>query len=348
MSKTNEYFLIARNKNTNEFKIIPVNRDRSSSLEDIDLFTIKYQDSIELTKFLNEKGIISSDEYDYFIVNQKKVNGKNILKKQEILFKNNKKIKGIAENSKAKTLYKSNADIDAILDGFAYFMQQESNLWKQVVTNKTNIYSKFADYFMSGRNVDIPTVKYRDGGWARKSYPLIRNILEAESRPKVEYDTVKRDMYRSLLDEKLFDETKETYAENQISMFDIIPEEKEKEERLLEVLNIFENLPRDIFIIKNDEARFNENLFSSYEDNDLEKFRRNLPDKLQYVLQLLAVHKETYKSMDSFQLPIKQALNAIVRILKSNKQVLDRAYEWAMLYVKYKEKALGLNIEKKH
>lgn len=341
MSKTNEYYLIARNEKTNEFKVVPVNNHRSSSLEDIDLFTIKFQSSEDLTKFLNEKNILSLAKYDFFIVNQKKIQDRTVLKKQELLFRKHKAIKDIAENSKAKSIYKSGPNIDAILDSFAYYMQQEDYFWGQVVTGKTNIYSKYADYFVRGKNVDIPTVKYRDGGWARKSYPLIRNILEAESRPKTKYETIERDMYRSLIDDRLFEKTKSTYADEQISMFDFLPEEKEKEEKLLEVLNVFENLPRDVFIIKDEEARFNENTFSSYNDNDLEIFRRNLPEKLQYVLQLLAVHKDTYKNFDSFQLPITQSLNAIVRLLKSKKQVLDRAYDWAMLYVKYKEKALG-------
>lgn len=345
MSRTNEYYLIARNEKTNEFKIIPVNNKRSSILEDIDLFTIKFKNKKELTEFLNQKGILTPNEYDYFIVNRKRVNGKTELNKQELIYTTNKVLKQISENSRAKNIRKSGGSIDVILDSFAYFMQQEDYFWRQVVSGKTNIYKKYADYFISGKNVDIPTVKYRDGGWARSSYPLIRNILEAELRNKEDYDTIKRDMYRSLLDERLFDETNNIYTENQISMFDIIPEEKEKEDKLLEVLHYFENLPRDIFIINNEEAKFNDNLFPSYEENDLYKFRYNLPERLQYVLQLLAIHKETYNNSDyskeSFQVPIKQCLNAIIRILKSNKETLDKAYDWCLLYDKYKKKALG-------
>ena len=345
MSKVTEYYLIARNEKTNTFKIVPINNQRSSILEDIDLFTMKFRNNKELTAFLTNKEILEPSEYDFFIVTQKKVDGKNELLKQELVYSNSKVLKDIAKNSKEKAIIKSGGNIDSILDSFAYFMQQEGDFWKQVVTGKTNIYPKFADYFISGRNVNYTSVKYRDGGWARKSYPLIRNILEAKSRNKEDYDTIERDMYRSLIDERLFDETKPIYAENQISMFDIISEEKEKEDKLLEVIHYFENLPRDIFIIKEEEAKFNDRLFPSYEGNDIDIFRFNLPERLQYTLQLLAVNKETYNNVeynkDSFQVPIKQNLNAIIRILKSSKETLDKAYEWCLLYDKYKEKALG-------
>ena len=345
MSKTNQYYLIARDRLTNEYQVVSIDGRRSFSLEELDLYTTHFENESVLERGLNKIHAISLSNVDFFIAGQSKVNGKKVLKKMEVLYQNNDSIREIAKNSKNKNIEASMPQIDRILDQFADKMARSPILYEQVVSGKTNIYDKYANYFIFTRR-NLASIKYRDGGWARTSYPLVRNILEATSRHNTRYARMSDQMYRGLLDEKLLRETDPDYDPNQLSFLDDIIENPVDEEKLLSVMSSFEKLPAATILIDNNHAFFNATTFLNYEEGDLEKFQTYLPENLRLILRLFMVQRDALETApermgEAYQRPVQKGQRDMIDIFKIHPEILDRAYAWCQLFDTYKEKTLG-------
>lgn len=343
-----KYYLIARDRVSNDFQTLPVNEKKGCALEEIDLFTIGFQNSEDLAKYYQEHGL-TYPNVDFFIASQNKLNGEVYLKKQELLFANNSVVRDIAENSLKKRIEDSSPQIDKILDTFADKVFQDSILFDQVMTGKTNVYDKYAKYFAFTRYASTSRIKYRDGAWARTCYPLIRNILEAMSRKNRRYARMSDDLFRGLLDDKLQRITAPGYNENQYNMFDqfpgIVPEE-DINDKIVEVMSMIEKLPRDTFVIKDEHTSFNQQTFPLYAEGDLEKFETYIPESLRYGIQLFTMHRdylenEPQKFGDAYQVPIREGLKTMIEVFRTQPEVLERTYLWCQLYGEYKDKVLG-------
>ena len=347
MGKANEYFLVARNRLSNQFQILKVDGKRSNSLEELDLYTTSFKDEYDLEDVLQEEGILSDDDTDFFIVHQTRVNGQPKLVKQEVLFSIHSVVRDIAKNSKRGEIAKSEYLIDHILDSFADKMRRTPTLYEDVTTGKTAVFEKYAKYFIMTRQ-NLASIKYRDGGWARTSYPLIRNIVEASSRRNAKYARMSDQMYRSLLDQKLLDATTPGYNPDQLSFFDMgvetmVPVDEDK---LLEVMSSFEHLPASTVLIENEKAIFNRNTFPSYEGNDLEVLQTKLTSELLLRLRLFLVQRDCLDTSPAsmggvYQNPIRQGQQDMIQLLKNHPDVLDNAYDWCQVYHKYAGKVSG-------
>lgn len=343
-----KYYLIARDRVSNDFQILSFNGKRGCTLEEIDIFTTGFQNEEELSDYFQKNGV-GYENIDFFIASQNKSKGKTYLKKQELLYSNNIGIRGIATNSYNKEIEKSGEAIDLILDEFAERVRRNPVLFDQVITGKTNVYDKYCKYFAFSRYQPAGSIKYRDGAWARTSYPLVRNVLEAMSRKNRKYARMSDDMYRGLLDKQLIRATDPKFDENQLSIFDQFPEVipgDDLDDKIVEVMTTIERLPRDVFVIQNDRTYFNQKLFSSYDEGDLEKFETYLPEQLRLTIQLFAIHRDYLESEpqqfgDAYQLPIRNGQRTMIQIFQNYPDVLEKTYLWCQLYEKYQDKALG-------
>lgn len=346
MGKTNEYFLIARNRLTNQFQVVPFGGKRGHSLEEIDLYTTDFKDEYELEDTLREDGVLPDEDTDFFIVHQRRANGEVTLTKQEALFSKHNIVRDIAENSRKGQITKSEYLIDHLLDSFADQMRRDPLLYERVVSGQTGIFEKYAKYFIFTRQ-NLSSMKYRDGGWARTSYPLIRNVVEATKRHNTRYAHISDIMYRSLLDEKLLDVTDPNYDPNQMSFFDMGVERPGSydEDKLLEVMTSLEHLPSDTITIENGQASFNRSAFAEYRGNDLEKFM-NLPQTVLLQLRLFFVQRDLLESACEngiSQKRIRQGQQDMIQLLKNQPDLLDRVYNWCQLYHDYEGRLFGDN-----
>lgn len=338
MGKTKQYFLIARNRDNNSFQVISVNGRRGCSLEEIDLYTTQFFDALDLEKKLQSDGVIPFSNVDFFIVSQNLNNGKTFINNIELLFSNNSIICGIAQDSLYGNIENSSGKIDMIIDDFISRYFSSSYLFRQVFDGRTNVYKKFVDYLKTCSGQSAYGIKYRDGGWARKSYSLIHNLLEAEVRNN---DSVhlKDEMFRRLLDRKLISETSPDYDANQLSLFDsILDPEEEKEDKLLEVIMTFENLSSDTFRFDDERVIFNSSAFSDYASGELDILSTYLDEGLLVALYNYGRYKKyfgdgTLKFGESYQIPVVREQKNIINIL-NNSTILDRAFTWCMLYNK--------------
>ena len=344
MGKSNQYYLVARDRISNEFDIISFLGKRGCSLEEIDLYTTGFKDEEDLAKFLREQGLISNNSTDFFIVNRNK--NKSVFK-QEVIYSKCSTVRDIAEASLNRNIEKCTTRIDSILDSFADKMRRSPNLYEQVLSGCTNIYEKYAQYFIFTRT-NLASIKYRDGGWARTSYPLIRNVVEATSRGNMRYDYMSDKMYRDLLDEKLVEVTDPEYNPDQLSLFDSLMDEivPVDEDKLFTVLGTFEKLPATTILMDDKGAYFNKSLFFDCKREDLDKLSTLLSSDLRLMLRLFLVQRDMYnitsdKTGSANDIRIKRRQKALVDLFKNHPEQLNKAYDWCMLYNTYLEKTLG-------
>lgn len=345
MGKVSLYYLIARDRKTDDFSVIPVQGKRGTALEEIDLFTTQYSSSEEFQKALQENGILSYEDMDFFIVTQSKVQGKTVLRNYGVLYSEDEAIRDIAKNSLQKNMEASSAKIDHILDYFAGQIARKPALYDLVITGQTNVYEKYAKYFAYSRAANSGSIKFRDGGWARTSYPLIHNVLDAMNHVSRSYSLVSDQMHRSLLEKDLLRVTDPSYDENQLSFFESLELDR-TDHQISSIMRKIEALPRDVFITRGATMVFNEQLFSEYQSQDLEKFQTFLSEDLRLKVEMLLIHRDyldhsAYPFGNDYLPAVQKDQQEIIQYLRKHSAILDSVSEWCLLYQTYRNKELG-------
>lgn len=341
MGKANVYYLIGRDRKTNEFDVINVGGKRGCSLEDIDLFTTDFACPEEISKKFGR-----DIDTDYFIAFQKRMGNKKEIKTYEVLYSDNDMIKEIAKNSKEKHISDSSPKIDRILDFFAGQIDRKPVLRERVITGHTNVYEQYAKYFRFSHYRVSSSIKHNDGGWARSSYSLIRNVLDTLGRDTISYLNLSDQMHRELLSKDLFRVTDPGYDPNQYSLFDMFPIEDDSDDKIFEVLGTFEGLDRGVITCEGDTPMFFSGTFDNYEGNDLEILQSSLDTNLISKLQMLLMHRDyldnsPYPFGESYVSLVERDQRDIVNLLKNDSTVLNNAVEWCHIYKKYDNKVLG-------
>ncbi len=231
MSKPNRYFLIARDRETNHFQIVPTSSQYGSTLEEIDLYTTDFMDEKELAGYLRGQGLEIPQSTDFYIVTQVKRGGQVFLRKLEVLFSDSREVQDIADASLQKKIHKSQDAIDHVYHRFFQKFQKRSDFYDFVVYGKTSLYDKFVKLLPNWRLQSPYATRYEGNSWIIKSYYLIRNILETMSRfENQHYAFMNDDLYRRQLDTDLLRVTHKDYDPNQISLFDEMDRGEEVEE----------------------------------------------------------------------------------------------------------------------
>ena len=220
MKKGNAYFLVARDRNTNNIERISLDNE-TTSLEEIDLYTTSFRQEAALSRVLYLQQKVKSLNNDFFIIYQ-------TIDKQlqlwEVLYDKEKRIRPLAKKSLLKNSFEQEAD--QLLNEFCWKMKENPVFYDMVMYKDTNLYPKFIRYFYEKRFEDCSFVKYKDGGWVRKSYPLLRNIIESFRRFQENQDTEKEKKERLKWIDKLWILTKDNVR--QPSFFDLLEERKEE------------------------------------------------------------------------------------------------------------------------
>ena len=230
MSRRNRYFLVARDRDTNTFDIVPVADTYGSSLEEIDLFTTCFDKESTLSKVLMIDHKVGNDSQDFFVVHQSKEKGKPTLYTQEVLYSDSDRIRRVAKGSLINKIENEQDGMRDIFREFCSRMMHDQLFYDMVLYGHTSLYSKFIRYFSDRRFLDSYGVKFKDGGWVFKSYPTIRGMIEAFHlyENDLQGTTYKENKkYRDLLEEDLLKVTGKDYNPEQISLFDLMGEEKE-------------------------------------------------------------------------------------------------------------------------
>ena len=202
------YSLIARDKTTDEVKIIPINerwylgtngRDiafNRVSLEAIDLVTMRFPSALKMIEQMYKNGYISTTDVDLFIAKKVKKNGSEYIKTYELIY--NPSDKERVEDLKViaySYLIGQKDSVKSLIDKISNKLISKANSkedFRNILACKmTNISSYLTDAFWKG--VQSYSLKYQNRQ-IFENYSTIRNIIEALNR----YD------YLSTLDGDVF------------------------------------------------------------------------------------------------------------------------------------------------
>lgn len=352
MSK-NRYFLMSRDKDSNEVVRVPFcldeiinNGDKRINSEnmlcDIDLFTTRFHDKSELIVYLYKKGIISSYDSDIFIVSR---NGDNI-NTMECVYGDDyfgKELRSIAFRKRNKEY--DNLSISLVFDDFARRMYSNDKFYSFVTYGFSDIYPKFVDYFKASRNIsDMLNSKLRDGAWAPNSYHLIRNIVESYKeyknsnatafeifvQGKKQLDKARKDVLSDIMIL-----TDKDYIEEQVSLF----ESKKGVDELEYVLSNLDKLRVEAFT-ENNGVSFNKAFFPKYEGDAfaLELSSMLDSDELMTLLNYARDYSAFSISLDydilDFKVRLEKDKALLLNDFRVNPIFLHKVYSFLLLYNK--------------
>ena len=331
MGKSNKYYLIARNRSNNDYDFVCFD----GKLENIDLYTTNFENEQELSNELYKNGQIKSNDVDLYIVYSKD----NKIITNEVLYSKSKMIKDIANDSLNNELGPSNERVGYLLYDFCHKMGTSSLYYSMVMYGDTNIYNRFVNCFVGKRFQSTYNIKYMDGCWASKSYPLLRNILESYER--YNHHIEDNSSERKILDNYLLQKINTNSVNNQLLLFDVLEFKNEnlrEDNKLIEIFNTFDIVNPEHFIFYDNEAIF---VGSNELDYD-KKMNCLLDEDLLRLVGFYSLHKATFDCTDKnsdkyyfYKKLIREDKNNIYELLSKNKDKLDNAYEWSLLYLKY-------------
>ena len=351
MGRRKEYFLIARNKQNNDYQIIKINGKRSHRLEEIDEFTLRFGNSSNMIDYLTKAKVLEFTDCDFYIAN----NTKNEMNYLEVVYDSRESrtelLREVIDASKQRSLDTNNEHAKRILDNFANKVSGDPVFNDYIINGKSKLPKMFVDNFV-GYNKANYRAKYKRGSWAIKTYSILRNVIVEMNR----YDATNRGFYyldsrsrdnetaRRKLDDKLLVVTDKNYVEGQLTLFDL--EESRIEDKLIEILDTLTSLPADV-IVKNKKGElcYRRRKFPSYEDGDLNKLSTLLTKELAEIIFDLVSTRQTASIFDdgTYEEDMKYAKLRLVDKLKEDKDVLNNAYRWCLVYNKYSERYLGDN-----
>lgn len=167
------YYIVSRNPNTNEYKSIMVGD--SSVLENIDLYTLNFNNKAELITDINSYGYDLSNDDDLFIAS---LSRSHDLKIKDILY-NGKYVSNIRDVALAS---KNKEDFDyRPIFNTTYKLCKNHSLYSGLF-NCSKLYKPFKDVIyktisMFGKiGKDGNKVFNKDNYWLRSSYQLMRDV----------------------------------------------------------------------------------------------------------------------------------------------------------------------------
>lgn len=199
-----QYHLVAQDKEKNDFSIVPITVDdysnnhrgcesKKATLEKIDLFSTKFGSEEHFIDFLYQTGKIQSKNVSLYIAFSPM--SKNCVKFYEVLYNRNNN--SDITDLRAIASYKAGVSDDnpyykgkEILDRFYKLAFQSEDFYRMLSAGMTNIYPSILEQFVLPLyQHGVDELKNYKGGWALKSYELLRNVVETEERYKNLYTT---------------------------------------------------------------------------------------------------------------------------------------------------------------
>ena len=347
----NRYYLFGRDRDDNKVKAISLSeydiygsgndiKVLDNSLEAIDYMTLRYRNQEELIDYLVSTGRIDNYNTELFIVsrNSKNINYLENIYSNSVFFRDLKKV----------TLWKLKHfpvgfANDEILDRFSSMMINDEEFRRFIFSKYHKVYTRYIEQFVDCDNIDTAkNIKYRNTGWARESYPLLRNIVEAINR--YNYFKDKGDLITSALyyevdsnsvrnmsvgDISIY--TDKGYGEGQLNLFI----ENSEPDKIMIVSDSISRLDSDSFLIDEDnKIIFNRNKFKC---SDVDYRRLNGLD--QKLLRLIYMYLTTKRFCDEDG--CKESTNNdtsdnifgnINKLLSEDENILNRAYAFCLLY----------------
>lgn len=308
------YYLIARNKTSNEFRILELKSkwylkngtdalSRANKLEVIDLVTTRFKSREEMANRLVESNYIPNNNYDFFIVSKYKNNGVEKLKFQEIIY-----------NRKDSRI----------------------NDLRVIAYNSLNGKIKCLENYGLSRSIVDSLNRFDD----IKGEDTYKNHIMYFK----EQNTERMKIYKDLLEV-----CDKNYVEGQLSLFDIpVQEEPNIIEKKKYVLDYLKNIGLSRFSINDKKQYINTDDLLSYMSLDESKIlSRGLNTKVVRAAYLYNLHTAKLNTVGqtagNFQV-LQEDINADAIDLKkslNDDKIVERTYDFCKCFDTVLRKSLG-------
>lgn len=363
------YYLIARNIDTNQFKILELKSKwylkdgsdqvkRANRLEEIDLVTTRFKSKEEMAERLFKNNYINHLNYDFFIVRERKSKEDKNLKIFETIYNTKESrtnyFRTIAYESLKHNINISRSNI-RLMDKFVTKLYYSDSYRKIVNERLTGLPKKLVDIFgnISPKNTIPYNLKYQNR-WIMNNYSISRNIIDSFNR----YDNLNGDFNnhiryykqyandRAKIKNELLEVCSKDYITGQLSFFQKPIEEKKinKEEKYNYVMSKIKNFGFKNLIREEKKVIVNLNGLAEPSKNDVKILKKSLPSKLLTDIYLYNLHKSKLEACkDSFgetsllYEDLRQDIKDIKKSL-SKDEILDRTYQYLLVYNRLKKK----------
>lgn len=268
----NKYYLFARNSTNNKLDVIDIDRENiysdnydyqsdGRSLQEIDLYTTKFNFCIELKKK------IGTDSDEFFIVSRAndKVSYYPVIYSSDKMSSSLRKLAKQYDNEYLDAIY-----VDILLDEFSSEIINDIEYYKFVISNYPNLYKHYLNNFTQYKYSNSDNI------WIISLYPVIREIVESLNKYRNRYSNTNTNCDYNLSDK--FD-----FLDNKF--------DTEKERLDVDKINyIFEfvdKLNYDSIVINN--KLFNINTSYLYCDENVSKQLNSLDDRIKRLFYLISV-----------------------------------------------------------
>lgn len=374
------YYLIARDKTSNDFRILELKSKwylkngtndliRSNKLEVIDLVTTRFSSREEMANRLVEDKYILNNNYDFFIVSKYKKDNVEKLKFQEVIY--NRKDSRIEDFR--KIAYNSlNGKIKCeenirLLDKFIT-KTEYSNVYTRIVNDRLTAipYNFIEDFRKIKKNNKNPyTLKYKSSK-CLENYGLSRSIIDSLNR----FDDLKdEDTYRNYIMyfkdlndgrmniyKQLLEVCDKDYIEGQLSIFDLPNEEINEEPNIIEkkkfVLDYLKNIGLSRFSINDGKKNINTDDLIGYMSSEEAKIlNKGLYTKVTRAAYLYNLHTAKLNSVGqtagNFQV-LQEDINADLIDLKkslNDDKIVEKTYDFCKCFDTVLRKSLGEDVK---
>ncbi len=324
-----DFFLIARDKQLNTFKVISLKEKwylgkyggnqmkRKVSLEAIDLVTTRFKSEEEMINHMYNNEYLDNKDVDLFIAKKIKRNNREYIKTHELIFNPDEKER-ISDLRKIAWgfLGGHKSDVRDLVDRVFNKLISKANSVEDfrniLACELTNVPKRLTDNFWKG--TQSYSLKYQNLD-SFQNYSAIRSIVEALNRydyllelggnpfvRNIEYLNLNAS-YRKKIEPSLLKVLDDDYFEGQYNFLDADYSYKENEEKVLpfipdisvedkkkEIMRVFLNLPFGFLSFQDNRLFVNKNFFSG--DVPINDFHNELLETL--LPKYLAINLTTY------------------------------------------------------
>lgn len=353
------YYLVAHNKETDDYRILPImskwywkNGDsvlkKENALEAIDLVTSRFASSSEMAKRLCMNHYLPNENYDFLIVQRYRKNQSDAIRMHEVFYnvkpERTEYFRTIAAESIRKDLKNSKKNL-RLFDRFLNKLYYNPEYYRIVQEGLSEIPKRVSSIYedCNKRNTPPYFLKYHNT-WIMENYAISRSIVESFNRFD-QLDTYDKQVKffqalsetRCSMTEPLMEITSPEYLNGQMSLDLSIP----KEDKMAYTLKTLLHLNIGIFEKKNNRYSLNEEFLNGI-GKDAKKIRISssvLKNTYWYLFHKMKLKEfgNTYGNM----LVLQEDMDADYRDLKkslSKENVLDSAYRFCLLYNNSKNK----------
>ena len=319
-----KYYLLGRNNSTNKFETVDIDYGKiyredydyqsdNNSLQDIDLFTMKFTGIDEFKRYLNA----NSNEFFIVCKNNDETTYYPVIYNNDQMSSALKKMAMSQKDDSLDSIY-----VDIILDEFTSKLYSDINFYKFIAISYPDLYIQFINCFKN--------YKTSNNLWSNSTYPIFRQIVESFSKYQ-QYTNCFDNLENKKVDflDNKYDPKKDNNIRSKINY----------------ILDFVKNLKHDSIIVDKNVFIINSDYISC--DSDISEILNSIDPRFKRLLYLISNCSFVNEYETEKYNEIEESLNnKLVNYLRKDIN-LNIVYAFVLLYNKCKIERENMKYGKK-